>query len=145
MILDAQTLFSDAQALTASAASTNLIDLGAAGRDMGRGRKLMIRLNVDTALTDSGSDSTVTVTLQTDDNDSFSSATTAQTLFTIAATAAAGTVYRAYVAPGALDERYCRLYYTMNNGNLSTGAVTAAMVLDDQDDDVFPDNKTITS
>lgn len=144
MILDNENLFSDAQALTASAASTNYIDLQNAYSYMGSGKPLYIHLNVDVALTDSGSDSTVTVALETDDNTGFSSATSVQTLFTIAATAAAGTVYKAVIAPGIISERYLRVYYTMNNGNLTTGSVTCGIVETLQDDRVLPNGYTIS-
>lgn len=143
MILDAHNLFSDAQALTAAAASTNLIDLGVA-REIGNGRQLSIFLNVDVALTDASSDSTVTVTLETDDNEAFSSATSAATMFTIAATAAAGTTY-SYKIPDSLSlERYIRVYYTMNNGNLSTGTVTCGIVMDRQAQKIYADGFTIS-
>ena len=59
MIFDAQTLFSNKQAITASAASTNYIDLLAVGtpygaaaasnRDLGKGEKIPIRIQVTTA------------------------------------------------------------------------------------------------
>ena len=75
---------------------------------------------------------------------SFSSATAIQTLFTVAATAAAGTVYKAVIAPGVVTERYIRLYYTPNNGDLSAGAVTAAIVETLQDETLYPDNITIS-
>lgn len=143
MILDAQLKFSDAQAVTAAAASTNLVDLSAV-REIGNGRPLHIRLNVDTALTDSGSDSTVSVALQTDDNESFSSATSAATMFTVAAAAAAGTEYF-YKIPDSLPfERYIRLYYTPNNGNLTTGAFTAHILLDVQAQYIYADGFTIS-
>lgn len=131
MILDSQLLFSDAQALTAAAASTNLIDLAIA-RDIGTGEDLYVVVTVDVALTDTGSNSTVTVDFQTDDNASFTSNTTAQTLFTIAAVAAAGTVHIAKLGPTLINERYGRLFYTMNNGDLSAGSVTAVIVKDAQ-------------
>lgn len=128
MILDAHNLFSDAQALTAAAASTNLIDLGPTTRDIGTGKPLYVVLNVDVALTDAGSDSTVVVTIEQDTTAAFSSATAVQTLFTIAATAAIGTQYIATIAPGVVTEEFIRLYYTPANGNLTTGSVTAALV-----------------
>lgn len=144
MIIDSQSLFSDAQAVTAAAASTNYIDLKVANAQLGNGEPLYIHLNVDVALTDSGSDSTVAVTIEQDDNTSFSSATSVQTLFTVAATAAAGTVYKAYIAPGVITERYIRLYYTPANGNLTTGSFTAAIVHTIQDDRYYPNNYTIS-
>ena len=143
MLLDAHNLFSDVQALTASAASTNLINLGQA-RDIGTGENLFIVLIVDVALTDASSNSTVAVTLQTDDNADFSSATTGQTLFTIAATAAVGTKYIARIQPDALNEQYARLYYTMANGDLTTGSVTAFITHDIDKYVAYADNITIS-
>ena len=144
MILDAQNLFSDAQALTAAAASTNLIDLGHAYSRLGSGRTLYVHLNVDVALTDSGSDSTIAVTIEQDTTAAFSSATAVQTLFTVTALSAIGDVYKAVIAPGVITEQFIRLYYTMANGNLSTGSVTAAIVIDLQDEATLPDNITIS-
>ena len=143
MLVDAQNLFSDEQAITAAAASENLIDLGEA-RDIGTGENLFVVLVVDTTLDDSGDDSTVAVTLQTDDNSDFSSPTTSQTLFTIAATAAAGTKYIARIQPDAVNERYARLYYTPANGNLSAGAVTAFITHDIDKYVAYADNITIS-
>lgn len=131
MILDAQNLFSDAQAITANAASTNIIDLGSA-RDIGTGENLYIGMVIDTTFGDSGNNSTCAVVLETDDNDAFSSATSAQTLWTIPTNAAAGTVYYARLAPGAINERYARVYYTMTNGDMSAGAVTTFLTHDIQ-------------
>jgi len=143
MFLDAHNQYSDAQALTAAAASTNIIDHGVA-RSMGTGKPLYIVLVVDVALTDAGSDSTVAVTLETDDNESFTSATSVQALFTVAATAAIGTRYYATLAPGILDEQYSRLYFTPANGNLTTGSVTAAIVTNIEDFTHYPKGYTIS-
>lgn len=101
-------------------------------------------MSIDVALTDSGSDSTVTVALEQDDNTSFSSATAVQTLCTIAATAAIGTKYYAVIAPGIITERYIRVYYTMVTGDLSTGSVTAALVETIQNDKILPNGYTIS-
>lgn len=143
MLVDAQNLYSSAQALTATAASTNLIDHGAA-RDLGVGENLYVVLVVDVALTDSGSDTTVAVTVETDTSAAFGSATTTQTLFTIAATAAIGTVYIARLAPSAINEAFSRLKYTMANGNLTTGSVTAFITHDIDKYTSYPDNVTIS-
>lgn len=132
MFLDNDLKFSDAQAVTAAAASTNVIDLGPlftgnTGRNMGTGEPLYVAISVDTAFTDSGSNSTLTVALETDDADSFGSAATVATLVTIPALAAAGAKYfvRLPIATTVPYKRYIRLYYTPNNGDLSTGAVSA--------------------
>lgn len=134
MIIDNNLLFSDAQAITATAASTNVIDTGPlfsgnTGRRLGHGKRAYIFVTVDTAFTDSGSDSTVAITLRTDDNASMSSATVVATLTTLAALTAAGTK-AFFPIPMAAYERYIDLNYTLANGNLSTGAITAGIVLD---------------
>ena len=144
MRLDAQALFSDAQAVTAAAASTNYIDLEAAARWIGTGNKLEIHVGCDVAMTDSGSDSTLAVALEQDDNTSFSSATAIQTIGTFGATSAAGTTLSAIIDMDAVTERYIRLYYTPANGNLSTGSFTAAIVIDSDQWTPKADNVTIT-
>lgn len=127
MILDAQNLFSDAQAITAAAASTNYIDLGAA-RNIGVGEPLFVVVTVDVAFTDASSDSTLTVALEGDSSTTFTP-DGSQTLFTIPALAAAGAKYTARISPDfASNYRYMQLKYTPNNGNLTTGSVTAALV-----------------
>lgn len=143
MVLDAYNLYSDAQAVTANAASTNLIDHGAV-RDLGTGEDLYIVCLVDVAMTDSSSNSTCTVTLETDDNSSFSSATTGQTLFVFSAVSAAGTVKIARIQPDALNERYSRLYYTMAGGDLSAGSFTAFITHDVQKYVSYADNIVIS-
>lgn len=127
MLLDAQLLFSDAQAITAAAASTNIVDLGSA-RNIGVGENLYVSVTVDVALSDASSDSTLTVDLQGDSTDTFTPDGT-QTLFIIPAVAAAGQKYFGRITPDfASNYRYIRLYYTPNNGNLSTGTLTAGVV-----------------
>src|SRR3990167_4171654 len=49
MFIDAQALLSDAQAVTADAASTNTYDSGAAGTDITEGEPLGIGISVDVA------------------------------------------------------------------------------------------------
>lgn len=129
MILDTQLLFSDAQAVTASAASANYYDQGAV-EDFGAGETMFALIGVDVAFTDGSSDSTVTVTLETDDNTSFSSATTVQTIGTFAALSAIGTTLKAKIQPSSLWERYIRFSYTVANGNLTTGSLTAIITKD---------------
>jgi hypothetical protein len=135
MFMDADLLFSDAQAVTAAAASTNYYDTGPlftgnTGRNIGMSTEIYFSITVDTAFTDSGSNSTLTVDLQTDDNTSFTSQATVATLVTIPAVTAAGTKYfvKVPVATTVPYERYIRIYYTPNTGDLSAGAVTVAIV-----------------
>lgn len=121
MSYDLQEVFSADQAVTASAASQNYMDLQKA-RNVGIGEGTWVECVVKTAMTDAGSNSTCTVTLESDDNASFSSATTIQTLGTFAALSAAGTRLLAKLQPMTTPERYLRGYFTVANGNLTTGA-----------------------
>ena len=127
MLFDSQNLFSDLQAVTVTANSTNLLDTGAT-RDLLAGEGLFLVVQVSTAFTAGGA-ATLVVTLETDDNSSFSSATT---LFTSAAIPVAALTLGARpvqirVPRGA--ERYLRLTYTVATGPMTAGAVIAGLVL----------------
>jgi len=125
MILDKELMMSQAQAVTATAASTNVIDLGARlGLDPGLSDDLWLQIRVDTAATASGS-ATVTFALQTDDDEAFGSATTLWTSTAIGkATLAAGyNVVRMRLPLGV--ERYVRVYYTVATGPLTAGKFDA--------------------
>lgn len=143
MIHDALLLFSDAQAITSAAGSTNTVDLGAV-RHVGVGENLYIVVTVDVAFTDASSNSTLSVDLEGDSSDSFSPDGT-QPLFVIPALAAAGNVYAARIIPDfASQYRYLRLKYTPNNGDLSTGSVTAFIADSVQMAKVYADGFTIS-
>jgi len=147
MLLDRELLFSDAQTVSSSpTTSTDLVDFGPlfsgnTGRDIGVGEELYVHVNVDTALT--GASAAIVVTLETDDNTSFSSATTGQTIGTIAALSAAGTVLKAKIDPGALNERYARLVYTESGGTITGGALTAGIVLDVENQSYYASGFTV--
>lgn len=144
MFMDAQNLFSDAQAITATAASTNYIDLQAV-RNIGVGQPLYVVCVVDVAFTDASSDSTLTVALEGDSTTTFSPDAT-RDLFTFAALSAAGTVKIAPLQPGGGPEgyRYIQLKYTPANGNLSTGSITAFLAVDVQQYTAYADAITIS-
>lgn len=142
MLVDALLLFSDAQAVTSAAGSTNTIDLGAA-RDMGSGEPLYVVVTCDVAMTDSGSDSTLAVALEGDSTDSFTPDSTV-TLFTFSALSAAGTTKIALVPPGLMNYRYARLKYTPASGDLTTGSFTAFITKDVQNYTSYADGITIS-
>ena len=75
MYTDAVLKFSDAQALTGTAVSTNVIDLGV-DRDIGIGEAMCLAVFVGVAADYTTTDETYQFILQTDDNEAFSSATT---------------------------------------------------------------------
>ena len=149
MILDSQNIYSDSQAVTASAGSTNQIDHGPLasgnlGRDLGTGQRLYLVVSVTVAFTDAGSDSTVTASLQVDDNAAFASPTTAVTLPVFAALSAAGSTKVGALPPFDVDEQFSRVFYTVANGNLTTGSFDAFLVQDIQRFKAYADAVTIS-
>lgn len=129
MIIDALNKFNSAQAITAAAASTDYINLGAA-RDIGTGENLYVVTIVNTTFADTGSNSTLTVDLYGDSTTTFTPDGT-QTLYVIPALAAAGSKYIARIQPDFAGQyQYLEIFYTPNNGDLSAGAVTTFITHD---------------
>lgn len=112
------------QAVTATAASADTIDLKKS-RHLGTGMPLYLVVVCTEDMTDSGDDSTVTPSLEVDDNSGFSSAATPLTLGAFAALSKAGTVKYGVIPPDVDIEQYARVKFTVANGNLSTGKFTA--------------------
>ena len=139
MILDTQTMFSDDQAITASAASTNLLDLGASGTPVGAAAAISrdlgnsvvpILIQVTTAFANNTS---LKVGIQTDDNTGFSSAATVLESEAIAvATLVAGYKFVMQYVPMTVNERYVRLYYTIAGSNANAGNITAGLIMGNQ-------------
>jgi hypothetical protein len=125
MYLDAKHLFSDAQALTATAASTNVVDLGS-DSNLGIGEPMVVVVSLDVAADDANGDETYSVALQTDDNDSFSSAAELASR-TITRGDAAGTKYVLGVPADTSAERYLRLNFTLG-GTTPSATVTAFLI-----------------
>ena len=109
MIFDKTLQFSADQALTATAASTDYLDLGS-DRDVGPGTPLF--LVVVSKVAAGGTSPTIAISIKTDDNVSFSSAATPLAGPTIAgASFGAGAMH---VIPWPFtNERYNRVKYTL--------------------------------
>lgn len=141
MIMDKTLLFSENQAITASAASTNVVDLGATGtiygagsaivRDIGPGERVPMVVTVTETFNTLTS---LTISIQTDDNAGFSSATTVWTspAYTLAQLAIGAKYLLPDVFPVGVNERYVRLYYTVAGSNPTLGKITAGAVMDRQ-------------
>lgn len=142
MYVDAALLFSDAQAVTAAAASTNYLNVGAA-KYLGTGQPLYVVVVCDVSMTDESSDSTLTVSLYADSTTTFTPDASI-TLGTIPAVTAAGTVFVYPIPPDVLKYQYLELYYTPNSGNLSTGSFTAFITPTPQAYTSYSDNVTIS-
>ncbi|GAB5471749.1 MAG: phage protein [Rhodospirillales bacterium] len=127
MLIDSRLVFSDAQALTASAASTDRVDLGQ-DRDIGPGRTLYLVIAVQEAADATTGNETYSFALQTDSSAGFGSATTLVSRSISAAELTAGSQH---VLPMTLtNERYLRLYYTLGG---TTPSVTVTAWLTDQE------------
>lgn len=143
MILDAHNLYSDAQALTTTAASTNIVDHGA-DRDIGIGEPMVVVISLDVAADAGNADETYSVDLQVDDNSGFSSATSIGSV-TITRGDAAGTKYYIPVKPDSSFEQFSRLNYTLGGTTPSVTLTAELMPMSMiQNDQVYADNITIS-
>jgi hypothetical protein len=144
MIFDNTTLLSDRQAITVTAPSTNVIDLGPLGtvkfasgplrRDIGMGTPIPIVVQVVQQFTAAGA-ATMQVALQVDDNAAF---TTPKTVATYGSNLALadlkpGARFSLNYIPKGTDERYLRVNYTVGTGPMTAGQVFAGIVMGDQD------------
>jgi len=130
MIIDYNLQVSDAQALTADAASTNVIDLGS-DRDIGPGEDLKIVTTLDVDM--GGTSPTLAIQVQSSsDNSTF---TTVQTSRTVSAGSAGDSVVTGLPD---INDRYIRLYYDLG-GTSPTATVTSSIVKDAQQWQSYPD------
>lgn len=145
MLIDAQCLFSESQAITADANSTNYMDLGTQARNLFDGEPMAVVLIVDVAADHTTGDEVYEFQIQTDDNTSFSSATALVTKTILYSALTAGAKHVLPIPVGSTLERYLQVYYNVG-GTTPTITVTAFlqplnMV---QLDKVYDDNVTIS-
>lgn len=141
-ILSNELLFSNQQAITASAASTNIVDLGAPGtpyraaaalnRDIGAGNPIPFSLQVEEAFNNLTS---LAVALQVDDDVAFGSPKTVWTETILLADLVVGKKPNLRNLPHGVDERYMRFYYTVTGTAPTTGKVTAGISMGVQSND----------
>lgn len=129
MILDAQTLLSDAQAVTADAVSTNTIDLGdvTPKRDIGSGEPLALVFTVDVAADATTGDETYQFELIQSANANLTSADVLAAMAVAAASLTAGAQVVLPVPPGVITKRYIGANYNVG-GTTPTITVTASIV-----------------
>lgn len=136
MIVDDTLVLSDHQAITATARSTNIIDLGAAGtafghsaavaRDVGKATHIPMTVQVTEAFNNLTS---LNIALQVDNDAAFGSAKTVASRTYLAAEIDETTMldFPAELPVGT-DERYLSLLYTVAGSAPSTGKVFASIV-----------------
>lgn len=135
MIFDAQSLFSDAQAITGDAPSTNTIDLGVPGtpkhakgpitQDIGKAHAIPLRIQVVEGFNNLTS---LNIEMETDSDVAFGSAKTVTTISVPLADLEAGYVAPMVYVPRGVDARYVRLNYDVVGTAPTTGKITAGLV-----------------
>jgi hypothetical protein len=134
MITDAQTKFSDAQAVTTGTqVSTNAYDMGVA-RDVGRGRNLRVFANVGTAFT--GGTSLQTNVIESANSDLSSPSVIATGAVIAEAALTAGARLLDIVLPQT-SKRYLGLQF-VTVGTHTAGAVNGGIVMDTDSNTTFP-------
>lgn len=147
MIFDSTELFSNAQAITATAASTNVWDTGATGttyggaaafrRDMGKGTPIPLALRVVQSFNNLTS---LIITYEVADDAAFT--TNKTTVFTSPTYALADLATGARhllpdQVPVTADRRYHRLLYTVAGTAPTLGQITAGVVAGNQTNQIL--------
>lgn len=130
MILDNQTLLSNAQAITADAGSTNQIDLSPRGagivRDIGPGKPIPLLIQVVEQFNNLTS---LVVSIQVDEDSAFGTPkTVAQSQAIPLASLVPGYAFNLDYVPRGTDERYMRVYYDITGTAPTTGKITAGVL-----------------
>ncbi|MGQ7806317.1 Bbp16 family capsid cement protein [Hafnia alvei] len=144
MILDKLLMFSEAQAVTATAASTDVIDLGpidGTRRDIGVGYPLEFWTTVNTTATASGA-ATVNVQLQTSPDNSTWTTIASSGDLALSALVAGKRIVSQKVPSGV--QKYLRVNYTVGTGPLTAGAFTSGINLDVDNNTPYPTRSKIT-
>ena len=157
--VDQQIEFSDSQAVTATAISTNVYDLftmstGASATDLspntrinvGSGEDIYLVVNTAVTATDTSSDATLIVTFETADNEALS--TNAQVVATsgtlaFEAFATAGTNLLKIKLPSFAYRRYIGIRYTVASGPLTAGAFDAFISTGVDDQRIYKSGFTV--
>lgn len=134
MILSAQQLFSDDQAVTATAVSTNVIDLGAPGtpydaaaalnQDIGKGAGVPILIQVTE---DFDNLTSLDIAIETGATTSLGTVVINKTV--LLADLVAGYQFPVQILPNEINERYLGLRYTVTGTAPTTGQVTAGITM----------------
>lgn len=130
MIFDNQALFSDAQAITATAASTNTIDFGPVSStiknlDFGKGDPVALLVQV---VEDFNTLTSLQIDLELDSTTTFTPDRTIPLGTYALADLKAGRQIYSDQLPRGINKQYGRLKYTVNGTDPTTGKITAGIV-----------------
>jgi hypothetical protein len=135
MVLDKNTLFSDEQAITVTAASTDVLDLGALGIVPYNQAQLLHRKGLKEiplliqVVENFATLTSLKIAVETDDNSAFSSAKEVLSQTVLVADLVAGFISAIDKIPRGVNERYMRIKYTVNGADATAGKITAGIVL----------------
>jgi hypothetical protein len=135
MVLDKNTLLSDAQAVTASASSSDVLDLGALGITSYNPTQLRHNIGMKEipflvqVVEDFAALTSLQVIVQTDDNSGFASPKNVASASATLAELKAGFIFPVDKLPRGIKERYLRLRYEVTGANATSGKITAGIVL----------------
>jgi len=134
MYLDKQTLFSDDQAITATATSTNVIDLGAIGIAKGDVKEIDVWVQVTKAFGSGDTDGTLVVSLRTDSDAVIGTGGVVlhQTAAIVEADLVAGYQFSLGTIPVNAEEFLDLNFTVAGSGDFTAGNITAGLVLDRQ-------------
>ena len=136
MMLDQQLMFADKLAITATAAGTNIIDLGpltgGSGvnpvRDIGAGEPLWLFLSTG-AQAILPTAATIAVSLDTSDTEAMGAPIALGTVLLTPTNVPGGALYAARLNP-ANYHRYLRATFTVAGGPITQGAISAGIIWD---------------
>ncbi len=141
MIFSAQQIFSDDQAITATAISENVIDLGVPGtpydataalnQDVGKGNPIPVLIQVTEDFTH-GTTSDLTVTVEVSAAAGLTSPVVLATETIAFADLKAGKQTFLQVLPNGADLRYLGVRYTVGSGSFTGGTVTSGITMGNQ-------------
>jgi len=127
MILDAQTLMSDSQALTATAYSSNTYDSGAADNDISIGEDMCVVMNVEVAADSTNGDETYEFQVVQSANANLSSHDVLCSRTIAAASLSAGSIHILPLPAGSKTKRYLGVRYVLA-GTTPTVTVSASYI-----------------
>lgn len=137
MIFSAQQIFSDDQAITATAISTNVIDLGAPGtpyaavaplnQDIGKGAKIPILIQVTE---DFNTLTSLTIAIETGSTTALGTVVISKSV--LLADLVQGYQFPVEVLPNEIDERYLGIRYTVVGTDPTEGKITAGITMGNQ-------------